>query len=406
MKNKIYLFIYPYQFSKFIWDLYELDYFVKYVDVHVLDLSDFLYPNLPARLCQENRKTENIHIFSSMKQYFLYLKRIKKESIETEIYLLNNLSNSTFKELFCNLILLWIFRDRRAVTSYEMYNSGVVIHSATNVRGWISYFQKFNSFDQLLKATKRFIVKSVFKVIPKLTTHRFIAGSEWDTLAKQDKINDIKFVYGHSHDYSKLLQSSNFPKKQIRKKTAIYIAEADFGLNDALYLGGNVKRSASVWYPALVDFFDLLEKQTGVEVKIASHYKSKVLPAYPHFGNRQVYFDQTLELIIDCDYVITIHSNAISYAIGLNKPIICIYSNQLLEEKLVMRNINSLISMLDISAFNIDDDLSDTDFSNCLAVNSDKYQLYRAKYLTSSSSKDPNYKIVLKEIMGISEIDV
>ena len=185
------------------------------------------------------------------------------------------------------------------------------------------------------------------------------------------------------------------------KKTAVFLSSANpmFGSDEVIH-GGDQHFTSEVWYPALARFFDFLESATGGEVEVAGHYKAAFPAIAPCFGNRSVYYGKTREMVRQSEFVITIASTAISYAVLFKKPVIFIYSNQLKGGYGVMRDINGLAEMLGTKPINIDD--FPEDIYPYLKVDEAKYAAYEREVLTSDPLGRPNYQIVLEDIMGIS----
>ena len=395
--------VYPYQFTDFVWDLYELSYFEKYVDVCVLDLSAIINPRHSPSNKKESLKHDNVRRLTSLYQFYKYIETLP---MNNKVCILDNIKYSSFKEVVCGLIMYVQLKKYKNIKIFDLYNGGVPIYrddvnSLNAIWKFLLFSKNLANIQDMWKGFKRFFFKSLSVNISKMHTHYLAAGTEWLNLSQAYNLNHKTLVFGHSYDYSKFLQS----RKNVRpslvagKKYAVFLADAGPFSGDDAYLGF---RSCDVWFPSLVQFFDTLERETGVVVKIAGHYKSNYLPTEPLFGNRNVYYNQTLDLVKNCEYSITIQSTAISMSVAFEKPVICIFSNELKNEKITMRNINGLTSRLGISPINIDENFISDNFSDFLHVDLDQYSKYKSGVLTSSSSNEPNYKIILRDIMGVN----
>ena len=405
MKNKVLIIIYPYKFTNFTWSLYDLREIEDHADVIVLDLFNYLYGKEKNWKC--NNCTNKVHYIFSVYELILYTTKIKNMTIEQKIFIWNSIQNNSFKEILCNLVLFFLLKKCK-IKSFDMYNGGVVLrdNKARSHRSAVSIISRVFSYDsssQIWKAANRFFFRYLALKIPTINTHSFVSGSEWEKLAKEDSLGKKTIVYGHSYDYSKYIRSkkNNYP---VKANTAVFLS--DSGLlsqnTDSAYIGGGkYSRSSKVWFSALNDFFLFLERETKVSIQIAGHYKTNYLEIEPLFDNRRVYYNQTLDLIYQCEYVIAINSTAVSYAVALKKPILFIYSNELEREKLTMASIKKMSYRLGAKLINIDKSFQGLNIECCLIVDCDKYDDYKYSALTSKDSCYTNSEIILQEIMGV-----
>lgn len=376
----------------------------RYIDVRIIDLSIPLYGENSSNKMHPHKNCVNI---KSIYQFFVYIKNLEKISKGKNVCLLNNIKNNTFKEVLCNLIVYFLLKDT-LVKSFDLFNGGVVLsqlNSSKNQSMKNSFIRLFrnDSLKQIWKAFNRYFFKRVAEFLPTSVTHRFVAGEDWEVLAASS-LRGKTLVYGHSFDYSKIFSYENNVESEITKK-AVFLSDSGLRAseNDSFYLAkGKYSRSPDAWFKSLVSFFDYLENETEVKVEIAGHYKTSYKPIEPKFGNRKVYYDKTMELIRNCDYVIAINSTAISYAVAFKKPILFIYSDELQREKLTMNSIFNLSSSLGLKPININSSLSRLNISEYLSINDNLYENYVRCALTSLlSPKDQNYKIILSKLMEI-----
>jgi len=184
------------------------------------------------------------------------------------------------------------------------------------------------------------IAHSIFRTLARnysgAFTHRLVAGQHYLPEALRKTKQGTTLLFGHSDDYSNYLRTSldNTAKITHSQKFAVLLdAPGSAFTDDDAQLGRTPPSTAAIWYPALAKFFDRLEADTGVSVKIAGHYKSTHPPIAACFGNRAVHYGRTLELVRDCEFVITCDSTAVSYAIVFRKPVIFIYSDEIVANR-------------------------------------------------------------------------
>ena len=423
-REAIFVVIYPYKFTEFVWNLIELDEFKRFVDVQVWDISTITTPKFSEGVVTPRCSRSEVITFVSMRHYIIRLLDIRRQAAHKNICILNEITWTSLSESLCNLFLIFVLRNKN-VKVFDLYNGGVpLVYPKDNENDYTSqkgsgFFSKLarlisstNSRVELLRTLKMicsvFLTKLLSRIkIPTVLTHRLVAGEQWLSLAKKDQKNEISNVCGHSHDFSNhlLAQKISPSQESIGHKTAVFLSSANpmFGSDEILHGGGQLFTS-EVWYPALVRFFDFLEPATGVKVDVAGHYKSAFPAIAPCFGNRSVYYGKTQEMVRQSEFVITIASTAISYAVLLKKPVIFIYSNQLKGNYEPMPTINGLAEMLGTKPINIDD--FPEDIQRYLKVDETKYAAYEREVLTSDPLGRPNFQIILEDIMGISAEDM
>jgi hypothetical protein len=416
-----FIVLYPYKFTEFVWNLIELDEFKRFVDVQVWDISAITSPKFSEGVVTPRCSRSEVIVCASICDYVRRLFDLRRQAAHSNICILNEMPWSSISEFLCNF-LLTIFLKNKNIKVYELYNGGVpLVYLETGEKNFTppkdaGIFSKIyrlycrpHSLLELgrnLKSLRCVFLSELSKRIPSAITHRLVAGKQWMSLAMKDQRNEICNACGHSYDYSNHLLALLAKKPSIShgsngNKTAVFLSSANpmFG-SDEIHMGGDQLFTIEVWYPALARFFDFLEPATGVRVKVAGHYKSAFPAIAPCFGNRSVYYGKTREMVRQSEFVITLTSTAISYAVLFKKPVIFIYSNQLKGNSDPMDTVNGLAEMLGTKPINIDD--FPEDIHPYLKVDEAKYAAYEREVLTSDPLGRPNYQIILEDIMGIS----
>jgi len=416
VKEFLFVVIYPYKFTDFVYDLIELGDFKRYCDVLVLDISIITTPKFSKGVSAKRSEKNEVVTLSSLLSFIRRVYELRKRSAKINICILNEVPYSSPSEFICNLIITAFLRRKCVILN--QYNGGVPIHylggaltpnEITANSGFLAkalrFFKNTSTLSEARKKISSVLFGSLARFVPSATTHRLVAGEDWLKLARQRKpaSNQIKLVFGHGNDYSnnllQKLKSVAFTLPQ--KKIAILLDGAGpmYG-TDAVHTGRKVYFTTDVWYPSLTRFFDRLEDQTGVQIEIAGHYKSTHPAMAQCFGNRPVHYGKTRELVQNSEFVITRASTAISYAVMFKKPILFIYSNQLKEDHLAMRDIRGMAAMLGDEPVNIDE--PPIDIEGLLKIDEGRYRNYEKVCLTSTSSQRPNVQIILEDIMNIN----
>jgi len=413
--NHILVVIYPFKFTDFVYHKLELDYFEQYCEVEVWDISQITAPNFAKAVSVERSGKTNVKVFSSLRDFIHHIRYLRQQSENKNICIINEVFNNSIIQLVCNLIMR-TFLGSKSISILEYCNGGVPISYPNNesvpnevkhmgfMAKVIHFFRRVSTFSEARKTVSSVIYQRLGSLLASTATHRLVAGFDYLAIAevKFRKKKRIRIVYGHSEDYSNnLLQKYKSSElDNTPGKIAVYIdGPGPLFAGDYVYFARRMPFTVEVWYPALCRFFDKIEAETGVKIVIAGHYKSKHPPISPHFGNRQVYYGKVREFVQKSEFVITRASTAISYAVIFRKPVLSIYSNQLMEDQTAMYEIRGMATVLGNIPLNID--TSDIKISSLLNVKEDRYKYYEKACLTSSFSSKPNCQIIMEDIMNL-----
>lgn len=407
--------MFPYKFTEFKYDTMEIGYFKRYCDVVVLDLSMIIAPKyakgVSAKRCEKSEVVALPSLFSFIREVY----KLRKRSSKINICIFNCIRYVSLFDYMCNLIIAAFLKGKCVILDF--FNGGVPIRYPGNAAktnelyqnsgffGWARRFIKTNpTFSQARKIISQRLFWSFRRFMPATTTHRLVAGEDWVRNAEQSKpaCDRIKLVFGNSTDYSNnLLHKYKSPDGVSLEKKAVFLDTVGpmYG-GDNLYSGAKESRTIDVWYPTLAQFFDCLEDQFGVRIEIAGHYKSTHKAIAPCFGNRSVHYGKTRDLVRNSEFVIALTSTAVSYAVMFRKPILFIYSDQLKEDYLVMRDIRARATMFATDPVNIDE--PPADINRLLKINKRCYRDYKKACLTSTNSLRPNVQIILEDVMNIN----
>jgi hypothetical protein len=158
---------------------------------------------------------------------------------------------------------------------------------------------------------------------------------------------------------------------------------------------------ANDYYKHLNKFFEFIENKFKIKVIIAAHPKAIKYKSENPFDSRLIVFDKTCELVRDSKFVLTHHSNSISFPILFKKPILFITSQA---EKETMYLFYELViyygKFLNCQVIHFDNINKKEDIN--LFVDIDRYENYKYKYLTSKESEDRNSsEIFIETILNL-----
>ena len=394
-KSSKFIIIYPFKFHEFTWKLLELEYLSAYCDVLVFDVSQILYKNFSDKI-SSNYYTDNRVL--KINSYADFIKVFKKNINNSQnVTILNEVPWYNLSCFIFNLVILSCIKNIK-VKMFDTFNGGVPFHLNNSITNKKRDFFKI----KFKKIINLFISKSLFflsKFINKKITHRLVAGEKWNYLAIKTHPLNAQIVLGHSNDFSDYLIKNEQCINTVSYPKAVLLDSAGPAfISDAFFEKLKIYRTVENWYPSLVNFFNHIESKFGLTVEIAAHYKSKHEPYSQYFGgNRLVKYNDTYNMVKESKFVITLNSTAVSYAVILNKPILFIYSNELLQETNTMNYINDLSNYLGTKPINLNN--LPSNISEYLIIDKEKYSRYIREILTSNDSLNPNYKIIIEKII-------
>jgi hypothetical protein len=159
---------------------------------------------------------------------------------------------------------------------------------------------------------------------------------------------------------------------------------------------------ADSYYASLTRYFDRVEQLLDVEVVIAAHPKSNYSSA--QFGGRRMLRGLTPELVRDAKVVLSHHSTSISYAILNRKPIVFIYTDEMLElyEMTIVDQIRGLAAYLNSPVQNIDRFPAGGELV-VPVVDEARFDAFKYDFLTTHASEhDSSRDIFLREITRVT----
>lgn len=210
----------------------------------------------------------------------------------------------------------------------------------------------------------------------------FVAGSALTTVDQFAK----KIVPFNLCDYDHFRRVKLDHKRIIQGRYAVFL---DINLpyqSDLAFCGLPSVDSAS-YFTALNRFFSLLENTFGIKLVIAAHPKASY--ANNENNGRETQRLVTAELVKDAEFVITHTSTALSYAVLNFKPIIFIYTEEMMQiyKDTVVKEIENLASYLKQDTYNIDK-VTDGRQIVISTPNREVYDSYKFEYLTSHESEN------------------
>jgi hypothetical protein len=406
MKKQILVVLYPYKFSKFLWNSMELDYISRNLDIEVWDLSLVLNRKFANSINSDGEVGDEVIRFNGIVQLTKYLINFRKKNSKKRIYYINEIPLATFKNAICYTLILGSVSGNQIL---EYLNPGVppnylnvsnnpFRHKKSIYKKFIDVIMKSTGFKEFLQIANSWVATKFGNVIAKSGTHKLIAGHEW--LRESKKFNlrkNIKVILGHSNDISNCIIYSQVKVNSKNSGIVHLDAAGPFFGTDSIILKRKTFLTSENWYPKLASFFSYLEVLFAENVTIAGHYKSNFTSPSPVFQGREVIYMNTIPLVANAKLVTTRFSSAISIAVFFKKPIYFIYSNELLLDKESMRHITGLSALLKSPSINIEN-IQSVELNN-YKVDDLSYSDFITKYLSSGPKELANHEIILRNFL-------
>jgi hypothetical protein len=186
-------------------------------------------------------------------------------------------------------------------------------------------------------------------------------------------------------DYEKYISAKNNECKLVDGRYAVFL-DINLAYQSDLIVLGVPRVDPEKYFASLNNYFDQIEQKYNIKVVIASHPTAKY--GSDRFNGRLIFEDLTPALVKDATFVISHHSTSISYAILNEKPIVFVYTDDmlLLYKQSTVRHITNLANFLDATLINVDGITAEDGLSikNC---NLTLYKEYKYNYLTTYGSE-------------------
>jgi hypothetical protein len=406
MKTNL-IIVYPYKFGDFLWKKYHLEKLSKVCHVEVWDLSKIVNKKFAKKIYSRVENNYSIIEFSNIFQFISYLNKFIATNKQSKNYFLDKVSSINLRTIIIRIIL-WKYLDKQNSKILKEINGGFPMRKPFKgeQNGGLKYYSKVikiisdvSSFQNLRFVIRAFFYSKIDKLIPFNIHYLLVAGEFYEPIAREElNLNIVKY---NSLDYSEYLEYRKQKKENFNNSlsTIILLDSADpYFFEDKVLTKEKVRLTINIWYPLLNSFCELLEQKYNTEVKIMGHYKSNFESPSRIFGNREVLYGKTLESTMSAKFVIARDSSSISYAVILRKPIVFIYSNELILDKVVMKYIFDMAFELGTHPINLNN--PPIDLTSYLNIDLEKYKNFEKNFLTSSFSKS-NYDILVKDIMQL-----
>lgn len=214
-----------------------------------------------------------------------------------------------------------------------------------------------------------------------------VAGTSWQSNPRF--VSAGTKIPAHSFDYERYRRVNAEFVASDEPGWALYIDENLPSHEDNGELGYDIPVSFERFSVSLKRFFDQFEQESGLRVRIAAYPASRSEAYYRKlFGDRDVVFGQTAELIKGAAVVFAHASTAISFAVLWRRPLVFLASEEL-RNSWYMPWVLAPQRVLQAPLVDIDDASAGSALVRSgLAINADRYALYENTYLRAQAASD------------------
>lgn len=392
-KNKL-IIIWPVVFREFDYYRLEIDFLKTQFDVEVHELSKIFYPNIikiynPKTWC----KRKLVRKYSSV---FQWKKDFVNRTKNTKSVIMFNFHVNSFRKF---LVRLFLKHKNYTIINYSKNNIPIKSVNKDLIKNKI---KKNLSSNNIFFYLNSIFFQSISNIIFK--SNFTLATSGIDHSIQTKKNSNIFIEKASSYDFSNALiyTPTASDKKYKKNRYSLFIdTPGPRYIGDEAFYRVNKYHTINKWYPSLNKFFDFVEKNFKTQIKIAPHPKTKPVKFSKDFEYRETLFNRLAYTVKNAKIIISKvpGSTALIYAAMFNKPILFIYSNEMIEHKNFMYDFKSLAAEFKANPINIDSIYTKKNISNVLKMKKNKvYQNYIKKYGTARDDKISN-NIILKNLL-------
>ena len=405
--------VYPYKFTDVYYRRYEIAFLKQLCDVEVWDVGRFLYPRFVSLVAAAGSEDECVRAIAGWQDLFKAFRGLRKGG-NRRVVVLQFATPDTVRGFICNLGL-----KLRADVVADFDNGGTPIlepvpsasdpaASRAGLSGkfirltrTVKAFMKSGEYGRLYHALRGALMAKAASAASLKPTHRVIAGEALERKSSPAaKAAGIEVVRGLSWDLSNsLAYRDSAPEPVIERPYALLLDGAGPAFaSDNELVARRPFLTSERWYPALVAFFEQVERESGIKVVVAGHPKTRFSSHPKEFGYRPVIYGCTEELVKHAEFVIMRFSTAVSYAILYDKPAIMVHNDQMKAEADVIEAHRRYGDLIGVSPINID--APPASVMEGLSLSKQAYAQYMRDYLTALEEPRPNYRIIADELLS------
>ena len=327
--------------------------------VKVFDLSSFMMSNAQKTSYSTNDKRIDILNIKDRKSFLEIIKKYRRNTVIVDYSNQDPLIRHVINKLNIKIIRI----QGSGAPSVYLKNSNIENIKKTNLfpNFWIrlDYIKKSSPTYIFNSLKKKFFLR-IFK--PFIDVF-ILSGDEMLTNEQRYINSDTKIIKAHDFDFDKFKSiKSNLgqPKEHLIFIDQMIPNHPEFTLRNNRY------PSPKIYYERLNYFFDKVEEATNLNVIISLHPRNTTNIDSLGYGNREVIYGDTADLIKNSRGIITHNSTSITFAILFKKPILFIADKELIH---MIPAIQVLHNRLSQKTIMIDRAINNSDIISNMQIN-------------------------------------
>ncbi len=178
--------------------------------------------------------------------------------------------------------------------------------------------------------------------------------------------------------------------------TAVFIDEYRPYHPDLKEMGlGYTQEETAYYFARMRDAFDRVENELGLKVVIAAMPRANYADKPGVFGDRQIEYGKTAELVASSKLVLAHRSTAIGFAVMFAKPIVQIATHDIYQERVQKPYFDAFAAVLG-KPIQFCDDARKIDLTDALAFDPDRYAGFIQDYVAEAPSDKPFWQVVME----------
>lgn len=360
-------------------DWFISDLIAKGAEVEFWDVTHLLFPGLVENFTYEPPYQKYIHTYDELNEH------LKHEQSEKVNFVIIVTQEARFYKFF------------RMLQKYNFklyYIHWGVLPSSARAK-YKKIFSAFNNPISLIRSGYYKVKAAIYTQLKLIKPFDVVFAAGGKALSMHGNVD--KVVPINLNDYEKYVLTKKSNKKLVNTNYAVFL-DINLPYQSDLTVMKLAIVNPESYYASLNNYFDQIENKHNIKVVIAAHPSAKY--AHDTFNGRLIYTNLTPELVKDCSFVISHHSTSLSFAILNKKPIVFVYTAEMLTlyKISVMVHITNMANFLDAALINIDSKLTESELA-IKEYNPTLYDAYKYNYLTTYESEFLETKEIFTQIL-------
>lgn len=289
----------------------------QYFEVRILDCTAWLMPQAIATRGSSTMKLPNMYLISSLSELNGAL---KDSSGGIAIDYVGAFS----------LRAIWLFHclKEKGIKLVVMDSGAYPLPEERNVVGLSKSKLIYAIKDRYIQRSLNAVIRKIaLKVLPDQSPDfALVSGTSWMSDPRFNRA--AKKIAAHSFDYEKYLQLRSLPSSR-GFDYAVYLDENIADHEDNAELGYAAPASERKFLGALTKFFTEFEAVSGMPILVAGYPTEQPGARSKIYGDREIIYAETADLIRNAKVVFAHASTAISFAVLWRRPLVFLTSDEI-----------------------------------------------------------------------------